>query len=552
MLSGFTPSLDDNPHNVTVMSRNLYIGADLGTVLVAAQSGDPLTIAGAVGELWQDVHVRDFPARAETFAEEIAQIQPALIGLQEVSLFVAGDVYYSPDEIVPDTAERIDYLDILLESLDDRGLQYTAVATTEEFSSPPIPGLVDPITFAFQNIQFTDRDVILARADLPAPAMMLSNVQTGNFETSVPLDLGGIELPLLRGWNSVDVQMWGQDFRLINTHLEDDNPLIPAFGMVQTAQAAELVLPGGPADTDMSVILVGDFNSSADGSGTDTYEILTVDAGFTDAWNETHPGESGETWSQNDDLRSDPVTSDPPPADTLERIDLVLFRGDVAARSMDRVMEPVTPSDPATGPLWPSDHAGVAATLGIHVAADGRELPWAVVNDDPMRPGEQALFVVGTNRRDSIYIDQYGNGDLAVNMCWQQQVLQPSAGSQIYVHASAGNDRITLSSRVVHDAMIYAGDGNDWVVGGRGDDQIHGGDGRDWLFGRAGDDVLDGGSGSDFLFGGPGSDKMFGGLGNDWLFGGSGNDELDGGEGFDWLFGGRGRDTLSNGERSFA
>jgi Ca2+-binding RTX toxin-like protein len=445
------------------------------------------------------------------------------------------------------------------------------VATTDEFSAA-FPALVNPVTFAFQDIQFTDRDVILARTDLPEPAMMLSNVQAANFAAAVPVELGDVQLPLLRGWNSVDVQMWGQDFRFINAHLEDDSPLSPMFGFAQTLQAAELVGTDGPADTDMSVILVGDFNSSADGSGTDTYANLTVGAGFTDAWNATRPDESGETWSQNDDLRSDPVTADPPPPGALERIDLVLFRGDMAARSMERIMEPVTPSDPDTGPLWPSDHAGVAGTLSIHVAADGQELPWAVVNDDPLRPGEQALFVVGTNRPDNMSIDQYGSGAMAVTIHrpWQRQVLQSTAGSQIYVHSSAGDDRVVLSSRVVHDAMIFAGAGNDRVVGGRGADQIYGGDGCDWLFGQAGNDVLDGGlgcdflyggtgddelwggDGRDFLFGGPGRDELFGGAGNDWLFGGAGKDELDGGEGFDWLFGGPGRDTHIGGEHNFA
>jgi hypothetical protein len=239
---------------------------------------------------------------------------------------------------------------------------------------------------------------------------------------------------------------------------------------------------------------------------------------------------------------------------------------------MERTMEPVTPSDPVTGPLWPSDHAGVAATLAIHVTADGRELPWAVVNDDPLRPNEQALFVVGTDHGDDISIDQCYNGDLVVTMLnpWERRVFQPTLGSNIYVHSSAGNDNVTLSSRVTHNTIVFAGDGNDCVYGGRGDDEIYGGDGCDWLIGGAGDDILDGGSGcdflfgcagaddlsggdgTDFLFGGAGSDSLIGGQGNDWLFGGSGDDDLDGGDGTDWLFGGSGRDSLTRGEHSFS
>ena len=85
------------------------------------------------------------------------------------------------------------------------------------------------------------------------------------------------------------------------------------------------------------------------------------------------------------------------------------------------------------------------------------------------------------------------SGDIAVTMHrpWQRQVLQSTPGSQIYVHSSAGDDSVVLSSRVVHDAMIFAGKGNDRVVGGRGADQIYGGrgytcldlEGHLWSFG---------------------------------------------------------------------
>ncbi len=211
--------------------------------------------------------------------------------------------------------------------------------------------------------------------------------------------------------------MWGQDFRFVSTHLEDDNPLVPQFGMAQEAQAYELVSQGGPTNVDMPVILVGDFNSNADGTGTDTYGILTAAAGFTDSWIVTHAGDPGYTWSQNDNMRGDPVTTVPPPAGAMERIDLLLYRGgQLRAQEMERVMAPVTPSDPAKGPLWPSDHAGVAAAVGLQVAKNGQPQPWVIVNDDPLHPGERALFVVGTDGRDQIRIDPYvgrplGRGD---------------------------------------------------------------------------------------------------------------------------------------------
>ena len=248
-------------------------------------------------------------------------------------------------------------------------------------------------------------------------------------------------------------------------------------------------------------------------------------------------------------------------------------------------MAPVTPSDPAKGPLWPSDHAGVAAAIGLQVAKNGQPQPWVIVNDDPLHPGEQALFVVGTDGRDQIRIDPYAGGRLAVAMTKTWGTYQPTKGGQIYVHAANGNDTVRLSPTVKRDAMIYAGLGDDVVYGGSGNDEIHGGDGRDSLYGEAGQDVLDGGAGADllsgglgndslsggdgndllygeagndvllggagndWLFGGAGHDRLSGELGDDWLFGEAGDDELDGGAGFDWLFGGAGRNVLRSGER---
>jgi hypothetical protein len=144
----------------------------------------------------------------------------------------------------------------------------------------------------------------------------------------------------------------GQTFRFVTTHLEPEstNPLVNA---VQAAQANELLT--GPANTPLPVILVGDFNSRADGTGTATYSIL-VGAGFKDAWSATHPRELGNTWGHAADLRNTTVN-------LTQRLDLVLFRGDVRALDADVLGEELR--DRTRSGLWPSDHAGVVATLGL-------------------------------------------------------------------------------------------------------------------------------------------------------------------------------------------
>lgn len=62
--------------------------------------------------------------------------------------------------------------------------------------------------------------------------------------------------------------------------------------------------------------------------------------------------------------------------------------------------------------------------------------------------------------------------------------------------------------------------------------------------GGNGDDLLIGGRGNDNLTGGNGNDIILGGRGNDNIVGGNGDDLLVGGQGFDRVEGGRGQDTI--------
>jgi hypothetical protein len=200
--------------------------------------------------------------------------------------------------------------------------------------------------------------VILARTDLPPSQLKLSNVQSDTFDVilRVPIGNTGQTFDAVRGWQSVDAKVRGQTFRFINTHLEAEstNPLI---NQIQVAQALEIL--AGPANTDLSVILVGDFNSRADGTGTPTYGILLGAGRFADVWTVTHPGgELGNTWGHAPDLRNTTVN-------LTQRLDLVLFRGDLRAFDADIVGDEL--GDRTASGLWPSDHAGVVATIGLHV-----------------------------------------------------------------------------------------------------------------------------------------------------------------------------------------
>lgn len=237
--SAVTPLPDFGPgnfvRNVTVMTRNLYVGADLDPAAAAVASGDPLAIIGAVSTTWTHILGTNFPERADALAGEIAANQPLLVGLQEVSLLRTG----APDSFFgnPTRADHIefDYLDILMQNLSARGLHYTAVAVTQGFDAE-FTGFVAP--GVLRDIRLTDREVILARTDLPASGLMLSNVQRGSFSVNVAIPIGdtGQSFTLLRTWAAVDAKVRGQTFRFITTHLEPENPN-PLVNLVQVAQA---------------------------------------------------------------------------------------------------------------------------------------------------------------------------------------------------------------------------------------------------------------------------------------------------------------------------
>ena len=119
------PTLPPPPQTraITMMTRNLYLGADLTPVMNAAS---PQEIPGAVGEAWNRIVLNDFPARADAIAREIQSTRPDVVGLQEVAKFriqSPGDFLVGNPQAA--TAVEYDYLLLLLDALEARGLRYT-------------------------------------------------------------------------------------------------------------------------------------------------------------------------------------------------------------------------------------------------------------------------------------------------------------------------------------------------------------------------------------------------------------------------------------------
>jgi len=347
------PDQPTDSRHITVMTRNLYLGANLDQAIAAIFSGDRQVITDAATATWASVMATNFPERSEVLADEIAHSQPQLVGLQEVSLYRTGPPDAFSENPTPAKRVRLDFLEILLQELNERGLHYAPVSVTKNFDVEN-PGYTSP--GVLQDIRLTDRDVILARTDLPSSELKLSNVQAANFYTNASLPIGatGQSVTISRGWGSVDVTTRGHKFRFINTHLEQEG----FFEQAQVAQGDEIL--SGPANTSLPVILVGDFNSRADGTGTPTYSNLTG-AGFTDAWSVARPGELGNTFGHEPLLRNTTVN-------LTQRIDLVLLRGSVSAVDADVVGDELGDRTPSG--LWPSDHAGLMARMGLSQEVD--------------------------------------------------------------------------------------------------------------------------------------------------------------------------------------
>src|SRR6266513_2630937 len=67
-----------------VMTRNLYLGANLDAIVKAKSLPEALN---AVAAGWAQVQANDFPTRARAIAREIAAAKPDFVGFQELTLY---------------------------------------------------------------------------------------------------------------------------------------------------------------------------------------------------------------------------------------------------------------------------------------------------------------------------------------------------------------------------------------------------------------------------------------------------------------------------------
>jgi endonuclease/exonuclease/phosphatase family metal-dependent hydrolase len=333
---------------ITVMTRNIYVGADVDVVL-AAQSPEQVPVL--VAQAFQTLLATNFHERAEALADEIKRNRPHLIGLQEVTLIRTQ----SPGDAVvggttPAETVLFDYLAILMDALKKRDLCYE-IAGKIANADVEVPMLVNTNPLAFDDIRLNDYDVVLARKDVN-----ISNVTEANYQTRLVVPSLGAEIP--RGFVAVNAKINHQTIRFVNTHLEPAS--IPDLLPIQLGQAQELAAL--LQNETLPVILVGDLNTPAPTGP--TYQFLQG-KGFLDLWTLKSNRDEGKGYTSphDADLRNTTVHLN-------QRIDLVLAKPNntrsqkgIVARVVGDELRDRTPSG-----LWPSDHAGVVARFHLQKA----------------------------------------------------------------------------------------------------------------------------------------------------------------------------------------
>ncbi len=323
-------------HELTVMTRNVYLGAALDPLFPQPPIDTTEELVAAATQVWHQVLATDFATRAEALAAEIAAAEPMLVGLQEVTLYRVDPL----DPSTEATTVRLDFLAVLQEELAELGQRYRVEAVQEAFDGE-VPALDWPAsaggTGQLVDVRLTDRDVILVRQQGGAKVV---DSASGVFQAALELPVLGQPLRIERGWTAVDVRFRGRVLRFINTHLEAFHPGITAL------QAGELL--AGPAATSLPVVLVGDFNSPPEPLPFSAAYALIAAAGFTDV------AVGGLPTCCFDADVADPA------APLTTRIDLIWYRGPFTALDVDRIGdEPIRD----TPPVWASDHAGLVAVL---------------------------------------------------------------------------------------------------------------------------------------------------------------------------------------------
>jgi Endonuclease/Exonuclease/phosphatase family. len=371
-------------HTLNVMTRNLYLGADLTPALEASGVGGAVD---AAAKIESQVHATKFPTvRAALLAKEIQKQKPDVVGLQEAAWWRTGPydlgAVTSGPKATQTDPQGGDFLSDLLGQLNKggkKGKKGSASAAKKKGGSATYRIAVQKTEFDFElpvnngsggigvcpsqchNERLTMRDAILVRKGVKT-----SHATSGTFNTLLRVKVGGVlNVNVTRGWAAVDVKLHGRKVHVVDSHLEafDSNPtntgsdgITYPKGGIREAQAKQLVGPGGPASSSkLPTLLIGDFNSDVPAHGdqapgdTLAYQAL-LNGGFS---------ERALTPPPFGCCIQDPNLTDPSTAGITHRVDHIMSNS-----KKIKFKKGALTTTYANG-LWSSDHFGLASQLLI-------------------------------------------------------------------------------------------------------------------------------------------------------------------------------------------
>jgi hypothetical protein len=372
-------------HELTVMTRNLYLGADLSPALNASGIDEAVN---AAYQIEQQVHRTQFPTvRAALLAKEIKKQKPDIVGLQEAAWWRTGPYDLSAVTGGPKATQTDpqggDFLTDLLNQLNKGGKKKgnKSAATAKKKKAPPLRYRIAVVKTEFDfelpvnqgsgglgacpaqchNERLTMRDAILVRK-----GVKVSNASSGTFNTLLRVQVGGVlPVDVTRGWAAADLKANGRKVHVVDSHFEafdsdssntgSDGVTYPKGG-VREAQAKQLIAPGGPATSKLPTILLGDFNSDSPvhGDQVDPGDALAYRALLAGGWSERAftPPPFG-CCIQDSNL------SDPSSAGVTHRVDHIMSNTNKVKFKKGGLTTTY-----ANG-LWSSDHFGVWSRLQI-------------------------------------------------------------------------------------------------------------------------------------------------------------------------------------------
>jgi endonuclease/exonuclease/phosphatase family metal-dependent hydrolase len=323
--------------DLKVMTRNVYLGADL---IPLAAAPDQAAFEQAAAQRFQTVQANVFPTRAKALAAEIRKAKPDIIGVQEATIWRRGADGVKDGSQTPATQVIYDSSQELQKALKAAGSPYKEVVGRDwfDFEAPTALGY---------DVRVTQRDVILVRKGSKLKVRKTFRGQfTNHFDPPTPVGVAR----QLRGWVGVDGTLAKKKLRFVSTHLEAYSPEIANQQMQQLLKAS-----GPLGSKQRQSILVGDYNSAPGANANDrgtTRKDNAYDSAIKAGFRNNLPRR--KTCCFAEDLHST--------ADQLETwIDHVLVRSSPKIK----VLKSSITGTKQVGGLYPSDHAGITATLRL-------------------------------------------------------------------------------------------------------------------------------------------------------------------------------------------